>query len=114
MPGHFIVLRHQQGDDWDYCVIEHLGPKATVDPAGTPPNPGTDLRAWHTDTFVSGPPWAEFAKSMGVEGTGAGTGWAVDRDDRPTMPVVVQDLVGQRLELVLLRRCQSSHTAIVF
>ncbi len=31
MPGHFIVLRHQEGDAWDYCVITHLGPKATVD-----------------------------------------------------------------------------------
>src|SRR4029450_7256549 len=30
MPGHFIVLRHQEGDAWDYCVITHLGPKATV------------------------------------------------------------------------------------
>ena len=25
MPGHLLVLRHQEGDDWDYCVIEHLG-----------------------------------------------------------------------------------------
>src|SRR5216110_1047731 len=30
MPGHFIVLRHQDGDAWDYAVIEHLGTKATV------------------------------------------------------------------------------------
>ena len=74
MPGHFIVLRHQQGDDWDYCVIEHLGPKATVDPGGTPPNPGTDLRAWHADTFVSGPPWAEFAKNMGLADAAATAG----------------------------------------
>ena len=27
MPGHFIVLRHQEGDAWDYCVITHLGAK---------------------------------------------------------------------------------------
>jgi hypothetical protein len=74
MPGHFIVLRHQQGDDWDYCVIEHLGAKATVDPAGTPPNPGTDLRAWHADTFTSGPTWAEFAKSMGISDAAGATG----------------------------------------
>ena len=33
MPGHFIVLRHQEGDEWDYCVIEHLGTKYTVDAA---------------------------------------------------------------------------------
>ncbi len=25
MPGHYIVLRHQSGEDWDYAVIEHLG-----------------------------------------------------------------------------------------
>ena len=30
MPEHFIVLRHQEGDDWDYVVVEHLGPKAEV------------------------------------------------------------------------------------
>jgi hypothetical protein len=67
MPDHFIVLRHQQGDDWDYCVIAHLGPKATVDAAPRPGgNPGRNLRAWHTDTFASGPAWPEFAKAMGV------------------------------------------------
>src|SRR5438105_2225675 len=35
MPGHLLVLRHQQGDAWDYVVIEHLGTKATVEAAGT-------------------------------------------------------------------------------
>jgi hypothetical protein len=25
------------------------------------------LTDWHTDTFVSGPPWATFAKEMGVD-----------------------------------------------
>ena len=30
MPGHFVVLRHQEGDSWDYAVITHLGTKATV------------------------------------------------------------------------------------
>jgi hypothetical protein len=64
--GRFIVLRHQQGDDWDYAVIEHLGATATVNPAPAPPNPGRELRAWHTDTFVSGPPWADFARAMGI------------------------------------------------
>jgi hypothetical protein len=27
MPEHFIVLRHQSGDAWDYVVITHLDPK---------------------------------------------------------------------------------------
>src|SRR5215212_9478073 len=31
MPGHYLVLRHQDGDSWDYCVIEHLGPKTTIE-----------------------------------------------------------------------------------
>src|SRR5438477_12675456 len=31
MPGHFIVLRHQEADAWDYRMMTHLGAKATVD-----------------------------------------------------------------------------------
>ena len=34
MPDHFVVLRHQEGDAWDYVVITHLGPKASVEAAG--------------------------------------------------------------------------------
>lgn len=68
MPGHFIVLRHQEGDDWDYCVIEHLGKSATVDAAPSAMTPVVrDQSAWHTDTFVSGPSWAEFTKAMGTD-----------------------------------------------
>jgi len=53
MPDHFIVLRHQDGDAWDYAVITHLGPKATVEAAGTAVPPDKrDLSAWHNDTFV--------------------------------------------------------------
>jgi hypothetical protein len=70
MPDHFVVLRHQEGDDWDYVVIEHLGAKATVDSAPGPADPARDLRAWHTDTFVSGPSWAEFSKAMGSNAPG--------------------------------------------
>ena len=36
MSAHHIVLRHQDGEDWDYAVIEHLGTKTTVEAAGTP------------------------------------------------------------------------------
>jgi hypothetical protein len=71
MPDHFVVLRHQEGDDWDYCVIQHLGPKATVDAGPGAPNPARDLRAWHDDTFVSGPSWADFSRAMGIGGSGA-------------------------------------------
>ena len=71
MPDHFVVLRHQEGDDWDYVVIQHLGPKAAVSagPAGT--DPSRNLRAWHTDTFASGPSWADFTKAMGAASPGA-------------------------------------------
>jgi len=72
MPDHFIVLRHEQGDDWDYCVIQHLGSTATVDAAPSAAPPAAGLTQWHTDSFVAGPPWAEFVKSMGI-GEGAGS-----------------------------------------
>lgn len=68
MPDQFVVLRHQEGDDWDYAVIQHLGPKAAV--AITPVPPGPELRVSHTDTFVSGPSWADFTREMGIGGGG--------------------------------------------
>ena len=75
MPGHYIVLRHQSGEDWGYAVIEHLGTKATVDAAGNPPPAGArDLNAWHADTFVNGPAWPAFAKAMGVDDAGKTAG----------------------------------------
>lgn len=70
MPGHFIVLRHQEGDDWDYCVIEHLGPKATVEVTPVPPTPAVPIMAWHNDSFVVGPSWAEFQRALGTGATG--------------------------------------------
>src|SRR4029077_17091998 len=61
MPDHFIVLRHQDGDAWDFVVITHLGRKATVKAAGAAVPPDKrDLSEWHTDTFVNGPSWDEF------------------------------------------------------
>jgi hypothetical protein len=69
MPGHFVVLRHQDGDAWDYVVITHIGPKATVEAAGTAVPPDKrDLSEWHNDTFVNGPSWEEFTRAMGIEG----------------------------------------------
>lgn len=74
MPGHFIMFRHQDGDSWDYCVIQHMGTKATVEIAATMPAAAAatrDASDWHTDTYVSGPAWADFAKAMGInEGAG--------------------------------------------
>ncbi len=68
MPGHRVVLRHQEGDSWDYAVIEHLGTKTTVEAAGnlTPPSK-RDLSEWHNDTIVNGPAWADFARAMGMD-----------------------------------------------
>jgi hypothetical protein len=68
MPGHYLVLRHQDGDDWDYVVIEHLGKKFTIDPAQytAPTGAAAATGAWHTDTFAGGPSWEVFAKEMGL------------------------------------------------
>jgi len=69
MPEHFVVLRHQEGDDWDYVVIQHLGAKAEVTVSTPPPTDAQRaLNAWHNDTFASGPSWAEFSKQMGLGG----------------------------------------------
>jgi hypothetical protein len=68
MPDHVIVLRHEDGDSWDYCVVTHYGTKMTIDANRPPAAPNMmSLYAAHTDTFVSGPPWAEFAKQLGID-----------------------------------------------
>jgi hypothetical protein len=67
MPDHFILLRHQEGDAWDYCLITHIGAKATVEatPFQAPPAM-RDVTDWHNDTFVNGPSWEEFTKAMAI------------------------------------------------
>jgi hypothetical protein len=64
MAGHFLMLRHQEGDDWDYAVVRHVGQKATVSITPPPPSGQAPTQAWHTDSFASGPSWAEFSKLM--------------------------------------------------
>ncbi len=72
MPGHTMLLRHQQGEAWDYVEIEHMGTKATVEAAGTAvPVAMRSLTEWHNDTFVNGPSWSEFTKEMGLTGDAA-------------------------------------------
>jgi hypothetical protein len=66
MPTHALILRHLDGDDWDFAVIQHLGTKVTVDAAGPAPGPEREMRAWHNDTYAQGPAWPEFAKAMGI------------------------------------------------
>lgn len=74
MPDHFVVLRHQEGDDWDYAVIQHYGPKAEITAGPTTPNPTWDLQAWHNDTFTIGPSWVEFTRQMGIGESGNAAG----------------------------------------
>jgi hypothetical protein len=72
MASHYILLRHQEGADWDYCLIQRLGPRATVEITPPPPSAtsATPTGAWHEDTFVAGPSWAEFQKAMDFAGSG--------------------------------------------
>ena len=68
MPGHLVVFRHMDGDAWDYCTVEHLGTKATVEANRPAPSAAQmALGDWHTDTFATGPAWTEFAKQMGLD-----------------------------------------------
>jgi hypothetical protein len=75
MPEHFVVLRHQEGDDWDFAVIRHLGSKAEVTTTAPPPSDAVRaLSAWHSDTFVSGPSWDAFSKEMSIGGSANAAG----------------------------------------
>lgn len=77
-PDHSILLRHQDGDEWDYAIIDHMGPKATVEiPAAPMPPSAQGLMESHNDTFVSGPSWAEFSKAMGIDADAAKTAGSV-------------------------------------
>ena len=105
MASHYVLLRHQEGADWDYCLIQHVGQKATVEitpppaaAAGAPPT-----GAWHEDNYVAGPSWAEFQKAMDF--TGAGNSVFVVGVHRPAP--------GHRMQLeeVLRRSDQASKAA---
>jgi hypothetical protein len=106
MAAHFILLRHQEGADWDYCMIQHLGTKASVEITPPPPNTGTPTRAWHDDTFVAGPAWSEFQRLMGLTG---------DQSGNPVYVVGVQRSVpGHREQLLqaLNRPAANSKVAV--
>jgi hypothetical protein len=72
MGTHFLLLRHQEGADWDYCLIQHAGAKATVEITPQAAPSGMPTMAWHEDTYVAGPSWPEFQRAMGMSGTQAG------------------------------------------
>jgi hypothetical protein len=77
MASHFLLLRHVEGDDWDYCLIQHLGTEATVEVGPAPPTSGTPVLAWHDDTFVQGPSWEAFSRAMGLPDAPAGSVYLV-------------------------------------
>jgi hypothetical protein len=63
MASHYLLLRHQSGDDWDYCLIQHLGAKASVDVTNANPNAPPTM-AWHTDSYAAGPSWGEVTRAL--------------------------------------------------
>jgi hypothetical protein len=73
MAAHYLLLRHQEGADWDYCLIQHAGTKASVEIPATPPAAAPPTIAWHDDTFVAGPSWSEFQKVIGLSDTPPGS-----------------------------------------
>lgn len=91
--GRMLILRHAEGDDWDYATIAHIGAKAAVEVGAPPAQPATPTRAWHSDTFVAGPSWAEFERAMGLK-------------DAPAAPVYLvgihRAVPGQRDQLLKL------------
>ena len=92
MASHFILLRHQEGADWDYCLIQHVGAKASVEIPAAPPAAGAAPTAWHEDTFVAGPSWPEFQRATGLAGNQTGS---------PVFVVSVQRAVpGHRQQLL--------------
>ena len=77
-PSQSVILRHQDGDAWDYAVIDHVGTKAIVEIAATQmPSSASGLMQKHDDTYVSGPSWAEFTKQLGIDGDPAKTAGSV-------------------------------------
>jgi len=88
-----IVLRHQDGDSWDYAAVEHIGAKATVDMSGTPMTPQQRLLSeWHTDTFVAGPSWADFSKALGLDDASKSAGSVYIVSDYRAAPGHREDL----------------------
>ncbi len=67
MPGHGALFRHDDGAQWDYVGVQHMGAKATVEASGNPRGPSmSGLSDWHEDTFVNGPSWDEFSRALGL------------------------------------------------
>jgi len=88
-----IVLRHQDGDSWDFVAIEHMGASATVDLKGPQMTPQQRLIGeWHGDTFVGGPAWADFAKALGLDDAAKSAGSVYVVSDYRAVPGHRDDL----------------------
>jgi hypothetical protein len=72
MPTHVLVLRHREGDDWDFASVAHEGPTYTLKASDLRMGPARELRERHNDTLATGPSWPDFAKAMGLGGPQAG------------------------------------------
>jgi hypothetical protein len=72
MPTHVLVLRHREGDDWDFASVAHEGPTYTLKASDSRMGPARELRDRHNDTLALGPSWPDFAKATGLTGPQAG------------------------------------------
>ena len=75
IPDHKLILRHVEGADWDYLVVQHMGTTASVTtapapivppPAGQAADTSNTQVQWHNDSFVAGPSWDQFARLMAI------------------------------------------------
>ena len=67
MPTHALILRHLEGDDWDFAVIQHARDEGHRRALRARPGGAAGARAWHSRHATSRvPPWAEFSKAMGI------------------------------------------------
>lgn len=79
-------------------VLEHLGPRATVEITPPPPSVtgAAPAGAWHEDTYVAGPSWAEFQKAMDFTGSGPSVYVVSVHRPAPGHRTQLQDLLSRR------------------
>lgn len=96
MPTHVLLLRHREGDDWDFASVAHEGTSYNVKASDVRMTPARPLRLHHTDTISTGPAWPEFARAMGIAGPQAG---AQPAGDAVYILTTYRGLPGQREQL---------------
>jgi hypothetical protein len=93
---HPIILRHNQGSEWDFVVITPRGRQTTISAEPLPQAVQAynqrlqALTDWHGDTFAVGPAWATVQRAL-----------LPDRDAQQTVYVVsdYRSLPGHRQQL---------------